>query len=294
MAHQPAVSVLLTAHKDTYIRDAIASVLAQTFSDLELLLLDDSRGDAIREVAGDMVDPRIRFFPSERLGVAMNHDRGLRAARADRIAIINHDDEWEPSMLADLIGALDETPGAIVAFGDHWVIREDGEVNREASHANTARWGRAGLRPGVHRPFMRLAVRHHAIPIAQCALWDRSAIERIPPWAGDRYDYWLQVELARTGRAAVYLDKKLAGFREHSANLSHCFGIARRLEGERFYRHLMCGHGLGPESNFVKWRYVQSLASVVTWPGTGPRSAIRGFIRLLGWCRFRLHSVSVG
>lgn len=263
----PAVSVLLTAYRDTYLGQAIVSVLDQTYRDFELLVLDDSRTDDILRVIATVCDERVRVFPSQQLGVAANHNRGLHAARGDRIAIINHDDVWFPTLLQELVNALDAHPHAVVAFADHWVIDASGVPDEDRSRRNSEHWGRAGLSPGFHRPFRPLAIEKRGIPIAQCAVWKRGLVDSIPVWAGDRYDYWLQVHLARTGCGAVYVPKQLASFREHEDNLSSTAGLRRRLEGERFFRLLLKEGGLGESRGCVRRCHVESIVHLAKWPG---------------------------
>ncbi|HEU5003740.1 MAG TPA: glycosyltransferase [Actinomycetota bacterium] len=262
----PGVSVLLAAYSPTYLRAAIDSVLGQTFADFELLVLDDSPAGEVAGVVAAIDDARVRYFPSERLGVARNHDRGMRAARGRRLAIINHDDEWCPTLLAELTEALDACTDAVVAFSDHWVIDGGGAIDVAASQASSERWGRAGLRPGLHRPFGGLAIGRRGVPIAQCAVWRRAAVPGIPGWAGDRYDYWLQVRLALSGLGAVYVPERLARFRVHGQNLGSDRGLRRRVESEAFYRRLLCTRGLGEARTEVARAYGAALVALASWP----------------------------
>ena len=108
---QPRVSVILTAYnEERYIRRAVDSILAQTFTDFELILLDDGSTDGTWEIMQEFDDPRIR---RERLGRAgrsraLNH--GLSLARGEYIAIMDADDESLPERLARQVAFLDSHP----------------------------------------------------------------------------------------------------------------------------------------------------------------------------------------
>lgn len=263
----PLVSVLLAAYRPTHLREAIESVLVQTFTDLELLILDDSReGCATHDLTASCNDSRIRYFPSEHLGVARNHNRGLLASRGRFVAIINHDDVWEPELLRELTTALIADTSSVVAFSDHIVIDDDGRINPELTERFTEQWGRSRLEPGVHRPFKELATVRQALPIAQAAVWTRSAVPCIPDWAGDRYDYWIGMTLSSSGRGALYVPKRLARFRVHHLNLGGTQPLKRRLEGVNFYRNLLRERNHGSYHEHLRKRYRRAVMDVAKWP----------------------------
>lgn len=229
----PAVGVLLATYKPRpeWLRAAIDSVCAQTFASFEVLVLDDGRSDYVRLIAESYQDERIRYLPGLARGPGANHASGIDATSAPLIAIINHDDVWEPTMLDKLVSAYQSTPNAVVAFADHWVIDESGRVNPERSDQMSSRWQRDRLRPGVHQPFARLALVDGTLPIAVAAVFERDATNagRLPAWSGQVYDRYLAYLLARTERAAVYVPERLAAWRESSLNRTTNRSIAGSL-----------------------------------------------------------------
>lgn len=76
----PKISVLMPAYNaEKYIKEAIDSILAQTFSDFELIIIDDGSTDRTAEIVNDYSDSRIRFCPNEKnMGVAATLNRGDR------------------------------------------------------------------------------------------------------------------------------------------------------------------------------------------------------------------------
>ena len=90
----PKVSVVMPAYNaEKYIREAIDSVLAQTFTDFEFIILDDGSTDATAAIIQSYEDDRIRFCPNERnMGVAATLNRALKLAQGEYIARMDADD----------------------------------------------------------------------------------------------------------------------------------------------------------------------------------------------------------
>lgn len=263
----PPVGVVLAAFGSPWMRAAIESVRAQTHSAWDLYVLDDANSPATRELVEAFQDPRLHYVANEvRLGPAMNHRKGIGLVSHELVACINHDDLWEPTLLAELVQALVDEPDAVVAFSDHAVIDENARVDEQRTVAWSRAWGRSGLTPGLHLPFPDIAVVQQSIPIAQCAVWRKPAISEIPAWTGDRYDYWIQVSLASTGRGAVYIPKRLARFRVHEANLGGSTALARRIHAVRFYTRIMSSIDLGPLRSHVAARRRRALFYALKWP----------------------------
>lgn len=103
----PAVSVILpTYNRGATLSRAIRSVLAQTFADLELIVVDDASTDATPSIVAEHTDPRLRYVRLEgRQGAARARNAGIEAARADWLAFQDSDDEWACGKLAAQLDA---------------------------------------------------------------------------------------------------------------------------------------------------------------------------------------------
>jgi glycosyltransferase involved in cell wall biosynthesis len=126
----PRVTVLL-AVKDglPWLREAIESVLSQTFGDFELLLVDDGSTDGTADVAEAYGDQRIRVLRNERnLGQVPSLNRGLREARGEYVARLDADDVCLPDRLQRQLAVLDADPS--VALVGTWmdVVDERGRL----------------------------------------------------------------------------------------------------------------------------------------------------------------------
>ncbi len=104
MSEVPAVSVVIPLYnKGPYIARALNSVLAQTFQDFEVIVVDDGSTDDGAEVVRGFDDPRIRLIQQENQGVSAARNRGIEAARAEMIAFLDADDEWMAEFLETIV-----------------------------------------------------------------------------------------------------------------------------------------------------------------------------------------------
>lgn len=129
------VSVILTSYNHAkYLRHAIESVLAQTFSDFELIIWDDASTDESWEIINSYQDARIRAFRNPVNLHRGNINRGLEQAQGEYVAIHHSDDIWEPEKLEKQVAFLDAHPGIGAVFSDVLVIGEQGDVLPTQSH----------------------------------------------------------------------------------------------------------------------------------------------------------------
>lgn len=104
---------------EEYLTEALDSLLAQTFTDFELIVSDnrsdDATGDICREYAAR--DARIRYLRSSvNRGAAWNHNKVIQAARGELFKLACHDDVCAPAMIERCVKALDENPDATIAW----------------------------------------------------------------------------------------------------------------------------------------------------------------------------------
>lgn len=108
----PKITVFIPVYnRERYVAEAIDSVLAQTFPDFELLVVDDGSTDATRTVVAAYDDPRVRLVCNERnLGIPATRNRGLAEARGEYIALLDSDDWCYPQRLGRQAAFLDANP----------------------------------------------------------------------------------------------------------------------------------------------------------------------------------------
>jgi glycosyltransferase involved in cell wall biosynthesis len=99
--------------RESHLREAIQSVLNQTFTDFEFLILDDGSASAaqIRDIALAFNDQRIKFSASEKnLGIALARNKLIEMARGEYLAVQDHDDISLPERLRKEVDFLDQHP----------------------------------------------------------------------------------------------------------------------------------------------------------------------------------------
>ena len=126
----PVVSVIMPAYnEERFVEEAIRSVIQQTFTDWELLVLDDCSQDStcaiVQRIAAE--DSRIRLINNEQnMGVAQTRNRGLELCAGQFVALLDSDDVWYPEKLSCQLKLAQET-GADVVYCSYGMIDEHDE-----------------------------------------------------------------------------------------------------------------------------------------------------------------------
>ena len=126
----PLVSVIMPAHNaERFLEEAIQSVISQTVTDWELLVIDDCSSDNTRQIAAEFAqkDPRIRLLANEQnMGVAKTRNRGLDLCSGQYVALLDSDDYWKPQLLEKMISRAKETEADIV-YCSYELVSKEGE-----------------------------------------------------------------------------------------------------------------------------------------------------------------------
>ncbi|MCP4659638.1 MAG: glycosyltransferase family 2 protein [bacterium] len=202
-ATQPLVSVMVPVYNHAdLLQETVASVRAQSYSNWELIILDDGSTDALDELFAALADdPRIRLYRQENqlLPNALTHLHQL--ARGELLTWVSADNVLAPEMLSELVAAIAEDPGTVMVYGDVALIDADGQPfsgeyrdhNRDPERPEVLRLprhvGALGEEPDNF--------------INACFLYRAWAAEAIGDFAPDLnrfedYDYFLR--LRRSGR----------------------------------------------------------------------------------------------
>lgn len=123
----PPVTVFIPAHdREAFVGAAIDSVLAQTWRDLECLVIDDGSRDGTRDVVRARADPRVRLIENgENRGIPRTRNRGIDEARGEYLAILDSDDLARPHRIERQVAFLDTHP-AVAGVGS-WARVVDSE-----------------------------------------------------------------------------------------------------------------------------------------------------------------------
>lgn len=122
------VSIIMPSYNTAnFISESIRSVIAQTYTDWELIIVDDCSTDRTDEVVASFRDSRIRYFKNEKnSGAALTRNRALREARGEWIAFLDSDDLWEPEKLERQIAFMNGH-NYTLSFTGYEKIDEEGQ-----------------------------------------------------------------------------------------------------------------------------------------------------------------------
>lgn len=129
----PKVSILLPIYKtkSSFLREAIDSILQQTFQDFELLILNDSPEEVyLDQLVSSYADQRIKYFKNEEnKGIPASRNRLIDLAKGAYLAVMDHDDVMLPERLKKQVAYLDEHPEVGVVGGAACLI-PSGRIRR--------------------------------------------------------------------------------------------------------------------------------------------------------------------
>lgn len=220
----PKVSVLMAVYNgDRYLREAIDSILGQTFQDFEFLIINDGSTDRTREVILSYDDPRIRLVDNEHnLGLTQSLNRGLMLAKGEFVARQDGDDISEPERLAKQVAFLEANPE--VALLGTWYKKIDAQGSliglRELPCDYTQiRWSLLFFCPLVHSAVM---LRKPTV-VEQLGTYDESF-----SYSQD-YEFWSRI--ARHFPVAN-LNEPLVQYRVSPGSMTATYGV--KVEDEPF------------------------------------------------------------
>jgi len=123
----PFVTVIMPMFNvERYLASAIGSVLNQTYTHFELLIIDDGSTDGSYQIAKGFQDHRIQIIRQENRGLAGARNTGIRHARGEYIAFLDSDDAWAPTKLAAHVAHLQDRPHVGVSYAGSRLIDDDG------------------------------------------------------------------------------------------------------------------------------------------------------------------------
>ena len=182
------VTVLMATHNDElFVGAAIESILAQTFSDFELVIVDDASTDRSREVAASYRDPRIRLLanPVNR-GAGATRNAGLATIASEYVAELDGNDVAAPERLAQQVAYLDSHPDVAVVGGQAVLVDVAGRRIGAFTRPKTAlgiKW--CGL--------FQSPVIHSTIMYRRAIVWDELRGYEEKYWFGEDYDLWCRL-----------------------------------------------------------------------------------------------------
>jgi glycosyltransferase involved in cell wall biosynthesis len=193
MTPNPTVSVIIpTYNRAGMLKEAIDSVLAQDFTDFELIVVDDGSTDDTPRILR-AYGSKIRVIRQPNQGVSAARNRGIAAASGRFIAFLDSDDLWLPCKLAIQIDFFKKNPDALICQTEEIWIRNGVRVNPKERHRKVS-----GM---IFEQSLDLCLVSPSAVMARAGLFDRFGLfdENLP--ACEDYDMWLRVSC----RCQIYL-----------------------------------------------------------------------------------------
>ncbi len=202
----PRVSAVIpTRNYARYVGEAVESVLAQSFTELEIVVVDDGSTDETADVLRAFGE-RIRYIRQEHRGLAATRNTGIGAARGRYVAFLDADDLWLPEKVSLQVARLDSEPAVGLVYSEailfpvtphsHWAPHPSGRILPWLVLQNVV----PSPTPMVRRELFEQVGRFDET-LSACEDWDM----------------WIRI--ARVSEIA-YVDRVLAKYRVHSANMS--------------------------------------------------------------------------
>ena len=213
MSRNPAISVVLPVYNaEAYVREAVESILAQSFTDFELIAVDDGSTDGggavLRELAAR--DTRIVLVERPNDGLVSALNEGIARARAEFIARMDADDVAMPERFALQHARMIQEPELAVLGSFIRVMDGGGNIIRLGEYPLTPKAAARHVERGC-------PVAHPAVMMRRDAVLKAGGYRKAFRHAED-YDLWLR--MSGSGHAMANLPWPLLNYREHGANVS--------------------------------------------------------------------------
>jgi cellulose synthase/poly-beta-1,6-N-acetylglucosamine synthase-like glycosyltransferase len=250
----PKVSIVIPAYNAmTYLPDTLASVFQQTFSDFEVLLVDDGSTDSIQTwVAQTVSDRRVRLISQPNQGLSAARNTGITHSQSEYIAFLDADDLWHPTKLAQQVQWLDAHPTVGLIYNQTAQIDSAGTPTGRVLGSEIA---------GNILPQM---LQRNIIDCPSSVLVRRQCFDRVGLFdrtlrSVEDWDMWIRI-------AAIYpvavICKPLVYYRQHPSNMSKNW----RVMEQSFDRVITNAFASAPpELQALKPKSLGSAALVLAW-----------------------------
>jgi len=223
----PKISVIMAVHNgEEYLREAIKSIVGQTFDDFELIVVDDGSTDKSTEIIRASADRRLRFIPLERnVGLANALNCGISAARGELIARMDSDDVALPGRFQAQFERMKSEPGLVLLGSSFNYIDTDGCILKN----QPMKTDDATIRHKLFNDCNQFC--HPSVMMRRDAVLIAGGYRTLAGRYAQDYDLWLR--LAEVGSIANLPDAYL-GYRVHKGQSSVNKLYAQRRAAELY------------------------------------------------------------
>ena len=302
MPKAPKISIVIPVYNgERYIVECIESVYQQTYSDFEIIVIDDASTDRTQVIVEQLQDSywRLRYFRNEKnLGAGGSRNVGIRESKADRVAFLDADDRWYPAFLETQVRILNANPDIDCLFCDFDLIDEASNVTDISSGRYVCQ--------DASLPLCRIDIKsiwtgRGPMPMCHIGIFKKSALFDVglfPDGYCEDINLWIRFAVkhrfAETGLI-------LASYRKHQAqktgdgyrfllgrtdayqNAVRAYQEIRRLVGPKIFAEVMHRHTT-LAGNYWFWKQDYTHASKYFWQAYRYKPSDLNTLVKLAWC----------
>jgi len=199
----PKVSVIIPCYKhEQYLKEAIDSVLVQTYQDFEIVVVNDGSPGNVKKVLDEYWDPRVRLIEQQNKGLASARNLGISQAYGKLILPLDADDKLHPIFLENAVKLSDSKNNQVVVYSDFIAFWDDGQQTEEKL-------------PDYH---FELLLQRDLMPCT--ILYPKSAWKKVGGYKSEMkhgYEDWeFAIALGELGYYGVRIPEHLFYYRQHS------------------------------------------------------------------------------
>jgi glycosyltransferase involved in cell wall biosynthesis len=209
----PLVSVVvLTYNRARLLPETVHAILAQSYRNLELIIVDNLSSDSTPDYVAGLTDSRVRCYRNPNHGVlAVNRNFGIRQARGKYIAFCDDDDVWLPTKLERQVSVLENSSRVALCFTNTLAVRDSSDTGQLVfSHP----FGNSTLNSLIWRNFIG-----NSSVMVRKAVLDRVGLLDEDPALTPYDDYHMWLRVAHSGEIHG-IDEPLVRYRVHGAGFS--------------------------------------------------------------------------
>jgi glycosyltransferase involved in cell wall biosynthesis len=234
------VSVIIpTYNRAEMLREAIKSVLCQTYDNFELLILDNCSPDHTPDVVALFSDSRIKYVRHQcNIGAMANWTYGVQWAQGKYLSILGDDDKYFPQFIQRRVNAMSKIPNAVAAFGQFDVLNvidgSNGTIKLsyyESDNDSVVLYGKDALKASLDCQFVGASLYKSDI-FRDC--WNQNVI-----W-NKCTDELINIKMAiSTHNCLIYLNESDMQYRRHAMQDSYADGYMVAEHGRFIYEYLI-------------------------------------------------------
>jgi len=220
----PKVSVIIPCYNaEDFIKEAIESVLAQSFQDFEILVVDNNSKDNSKAIIESFTNKRVKYLRQEIQGEAAARNKGIEEASGEYIAFLDADDLWKANKLEEHIKVHDANPDYGLSYSNcDYMLKDDGTLH------TMIRLGFTGT------VYYNLLAENFIITPSSVVV-KKSVLDEVGGFNntyinGTDYDMWLRIAKKHK---VIFIKEPLSIYRQHDGQITHNTDTKRIIENNK-------------------------------------------------------------